>query len=612
MTSPPADAPRSPAPRLTPRALRMTSGAARDRARAGAAAVVAFGLVALAHGLLPGMINAATINYFTEASIRCTHDLGWSLATSSCHAFGEPVGFPLFTGGPLIVVGALLMHLPGVDSLGATVAAGLVFDALALAGGYALMRRLGVDRWIALGTATAYAASLTVVGMEGFGGTFVGYALLPAYAWTDLKVMDELDRVRLRRPAVLVIAYAVVRTSALFMDGYSFVASALVGACLWGAWLLGRSRPARRRATGAAAAAAANLVALVAYTLYVPIDYPTSPIEIFRAMGLDLVTLVVPSDYVWFASKLGIAADHADLWGDTSNAMYNYAGFACVGLAIYCVVRNRRSPPVLALAVAGAIALVMSLGPAVKVDAVRAPGVAVYAMPEGQAPELPWDRLLVTLPGLESMRATYRWFGVTRFALIVLAGLGVAQLARGPSRRRRLAAGLLAAVAVVELLPTMPIFVRAYNANYAQRVAFERDVAEPLDRATRDGERVFFLNYDGAHNDFLANYLASATGLRTYNVGGDKNLIYAMSNWPPDVAALAAPGVTPDAVEHALRAGTVDTVIAPFFHLQTNSVVWPPAPDTVTAAQGAFAPVLERSDLEVRRTAWFATIRLRP
>ena len=583
------------------------------RAALAAAAVLALALAALAQGLLPGMVNAETMTYFGEGSVRCMHDLGLSAFTSWCHAYGEPGGFPLLTGGPVVAVGALLMALPGVDSLGAYVAAQLVFTAVGLAGGYALMRRLGAAAWIALAASAVYAISPSVIGMEGFGGTFSGFALLPAYAFLDLVVMDRLARPGGRRSTLVLLlaAYALVRTGALFMDGYSFFASGLVGACLWIAWLLRRGLGGRVRAGGVAVAVVANLVAIALYALYVPIDYVASPIEVFRSMGLDLVTLAEPSQYVWWASKLGVATDHSGLWGDSSNSMYNYVGLGSLALAAWYLVRRPRHGRALALAAAGLVALVLSFGPALKVDAARVPGAAVYAMPEGQATELPWDHLLVTVPGLKSIRATYRWFSVTRLALVVLAGLGVAELARSRRRSWRIAAVVAGGAAAIELLPTIPYFVRVYRANYEDRAQAMAQVTPDLRRTLRPGERVFFLNYDGAHNDFLVNDLAPAAGLRAYNTGGDKNLMFAMSRWPAEVKALVPPGVGPAAVEQALRSGRVDAVVAPYFHLQADSQTWPPAPATVAAARGAFAPILTDPRLRVTRAHWFATLRLR-
>jgi hypothetical protein len=232
-------------------------------------------------------------------------------------------------------------------------------------------------------------------------------------------------------------------------------------------------------------------------------------------------------------------------------------------------------------------------------------------MPKGQARELPWAQAYVKLPGLESMRASYRWFGVSRMALIVLAGLALAQLARGPGRRRQVLVLLLAGAALVEVLPTVPLLVRGYRENARDRASVQREVGAPLDRATRSGERAFFLSYDGTHNDFLAGYLAPAAGLRTFNSGGDKNVVFAMSRWPAEVGAIAGPGPSPAAVERALRSGAVDVVVAPYFHMRENAAQWPPSPQVRAAAEAAFAPLLADPALEVKRNRWFATIRLR-
>ena len=572
------------------------------------AAATALALVAIAQGLLPGMIAGATISYWGEASVQCTHDLGLHALTTRCHAFAEPVGFPLLTGGPTIALAALLMYLPGVDSLGALILSQLAFVGLGMAGIFGLMRRLGAGPWVALGTATAWGLSPTLVGLTGFGGTYVGYALLPAYAFADLVAIDALERRRGFSLAGTLLAYATVRTGALFMDGYSFIGSGLVSVSLWVAWLVPRRR---LRLRGAAVLIGANVIAYAAYRLYVPVDYEASPDALFRAMSLDLATLVAPSNDIWFASKLGIAADHARLWGDTTNSMFNYTGFVGVGLAAWFLVRRWRSPIPSALAVAGAIALVLSFGPVVKFDVARTPGADVYDMPAAAAPALPWGAALDDVPGLKSIRATYRWYAVSRMALIVLAGLAVAELARGPGRRRQIVALSIAAVAVAEVLPTVPLFVRGYRANYDDRVAVRSEVVPELERASADGERVFFLSYDGAHNDFLANYLAAAAGLRAYNAGGDKNSGYAMRNWPPEVSALTSGEVAPEAIERALRSRKVDVVVAPFFHLHANSATWPPSPQQATDARRAFARVLRSRRFDVKRGRWLATIRRR-
>jgi hypothetical protein len=583
----------------------------KARAMFGVALVAATLAAAAVQGALPGLIYVEHIQYFNEGSIRCMHDLGLHALTSRCHAFGEPVGFPLLTGGPLIALGTALMYLPGVGSLGAVGGALVLFDALGIVGGAALMRRLGAGPWVALGVATAWTISPSVVSLGSYGGTLVGYVLLPAYAYLDLVVMDALADRRGRRLSLLLAGYALARVAALFLDGYSFVTSALVGACLWTAWLLARDRTAGQRVRGAAVFGLANLLALALYLAYVPFDFPDEPIEIFRALGLDPVTLALPSQSIWWASKFGLAVDHsARLWGDPSAVQWNYVGYVGLGLAVWCLVRRRRDPLVLALTVAALVAFVLSLGPAFKLDAPRRSDAVRYTMPKGEFPELPWAPLFEGVPGVESMRATYRWFGVTRMVLILLAGLAIAELARGPGRARTAVALLLAGIAVVEVLPTVPLYLRIYRDRYEDRVQIREQLVEDLDRATNEGERAFVLSDNGAHNDFVVNYLASATGLRTYNAGGDKNAYYARSAWPPEIRQLAPGQVPPGAVERALRSGKVDVVVAPFFSLQSASDFWPPLPAMEAQARAAFAPILAAPRLKVARYRWFATVRL--
>jgi hypothetical protein len=596
------------------------AGAASGRGRSPEAlaalvlALPALLFVLFVHGFLPGYASDAPTTYLSEGSIECLNDLGASALWSWCHDYGEPLGYPLLTGGPVLALGALVMYLPGVDAGGAYLLASAIFLAIALAGGYALLRRLGAGPLVALGAATAFLLAPTVLGLRSFGGTFFGFALLPAYAYADLLAFDAVGRARGRALVLAVLGYGAVKTAALFMDGYSFIAANLVSAALLVSWLLSADATARRRVGAVALFLLANLVALALYTLYVPGTYEPNPIEIFRAMGLDVVTLVAPTEWNWTAAKLNYASDHRDLWGDGTNSAFNYVGFVCVALAVVYLLTRPRQPAALGLAAAGLVALVLALGPSLKLDDAKPPASGPitfqsYLMPEGQAvADLPWAKVFTALPGLESMRATYRWYAVTRLALIVLAALAIAALLRAGGRRRWLALAL-AAIGLIELLPNVPLYTQTARAHHRQIAAMQGSAGAEVRDATRSGERAFFLNYDGTHNDFLANYLAASADLRAYNAGGDKNSILATGQWPPEVGALAAANVNADALAQAFEAGNLDVVVAPFFHLRWSSYAWPPAPADRTGAEKAFAPMLRDPRFEVDRRRWIATIR---
>jgi hypothetical protein len=573
---------------------------------AGAAVLL---LILLVHGFLPGLVNDGPWNYLLEGDMRCLDLMGTEALRSWCDWYGLPSGYAFMSSGPIVWLGWALVYTTGMSSYAAYLITAAAFDAVALTGGYALMRRLGAGRAVALGTAAVYLVSPTVVGMGNFGGTFTGFALLPAYAFADLAVMDALARGNRRVMAAAATGYGALRTFALFLDGYSFVVSALLAALLWLAWLLREPVSGRRRIAGLITFAGAQLVAFALFTLYTPAFPDAPPLEIFRAMALDVVTLVAPTDRIWGADVLGLASDHSDLWGDGTNAAFNYLGLVCVALAAATVVTRFRDRRVVAIALAGALALVLALGPSLKVAELRAAAGDAYLMPAGAATaDLPWSGLYTAVPGMEEMRAAYRWSGLTRLALIVLAGLAVDRLARAP--RRRLLTGAVALLAVAEIAPNLPLYHDIYRQNYRERAALDREIVPDLQAATERGERAFFLSPDASYNDYLVNYLAPTMEVRAFNAGGDKNAAFAQASWPPAVAALTRPDRTADDVETALQSG-VGVVVAPYFDLRMATYAWPPTPAERAAAGRAYAPVLADPRFAVRRHRWFATIRLR-
>lgn len=576
---------------------------------------VLFCLVLLMHGALPGLVNDPSIGYLVEGSMTCLKQMGFQAITARCNTLGEPFGYPFLSAGPFIALGAVLMYLPGVGSGGAHMLAWAIFLALAMGSGFVLMRRLGAGSLVALVTSFLYLVTPTVVGMRGFLGTSVGYVLLPGYVLADLYAIEAAEKQSNKRLGIVFVGYSLVKILAAFMDGYSFVASSVVSALLWLGWVIrSRSVPQIRRFAGPGMLVGASLLAYVTYSAYVPAGLVGGePIQVFRSMGLDLVTLVAPSRYIWPAAALDYDVSFARLWGDGTNLAYNYVGFGCLILAAACLWLRRRDGRVVALAVAGLLALVLSFGPALKVAVDRGPAEAVpsyetYLMPQGLAPEMPWSSLFTLVPGLNSMRASYRWFGITRLVLVLLAGLSVALLVKSGGRTRVLVL-CLAAAAVVEMAPNAPLLVHQHRTGRAAMEAVTREVGHVLRDNTREGERVFFLNYDGEHNDWLAHYLAPLAGLRAYNAGGDKNALLAANHWPDEIKAMAGFDVGPDDVMAGFEAGNTDVVIAPYFHLRRSTYQWPPSPAEQDEARLAFTALLDDPRFEVSEHRRLAIIR---
>ena len=566
------------------------------------------------NGLFPGDSPSASSAYIYAGQIKCAANMGLRSLVDYCDQMGAPQGFPFLHGLVGTLLGSLLMSLPGVGAFQAYLLIGWLSVAVGMTGGFLLMRRLRAPWVVALLTPAVYLCSPSVMTLPGFGATWTGFVLLPFYIWVHVAVMDRLDRPGSCWPALA--SLWLVSFLAVFTDGYSFIMGWLLAGCLWVAWALGTVVTRNRRLLGLGCAAGAAVTAVVAYQWYVPGgSFTATSIDLFRSMGLDLATLVLPTRQFWLWDLLSIRADFTLLWGDTTNSSFNYIGVVMVALATgLLVVRRRRlGGRVIAFAVAGGIALVLALGPSLKINDERPAalgGVVTYnsyLMPADEAAiGLPAQLLYQHVPGFQDLRATYRWFVLTRFCVIVLAGLAVAELSRSG---RRTTAVVLAVIAIVETAPNVPLRAGMHSDYGDQVAALRTDLVPDFQAAVRRDDRLLFLP---ANNDYLVDLLAPAARVRTYNAGGDKNLTLARDSWPSPVrTAVATFGKAgeADAIDAALASGVVDAVVLPRLNLHRSAGHWPATAEEQSVGDTAAGRLLADPRFVVRRTDWFWTIR---
>ena len=436
--------------------------------------------------------------------------------------------------------------------------------------------------------------------------------LLPAYVFAGL-VLLQLYEGRRWLPAAagsVVLAFLMV-----FTDGYAYVTASVLLAALGLQWAIRSSIPWRTRLTGIAVWCAANAAAVVAYGAYVPgprKQFPVS-IDVFRAFGLDVWTLVAPQPAVWWPSLIGWHVTVPKLWGDGSNIFANYVGFVTVALVAWYLIRGRGDAvgPARALALAGAAALLMSLGPSLKVHdvaAVRANSIsdAVTTLP---LPPVRW--LYRHVPGLDDMRATYRWFIATRFVLIFVAGLAVAGLARDRRRAVRAAAIIVAVLAAAETLPNIPEHLdkRSSSAQYVKTV--QAALLPDLRRLVHPGDRLLVLP---TSNDFLANALIPFTDGAAYNIGIDKNHSLSRRSWPVEIRIADRAYLTRRAADRicdAFRGGDLDLVLLPYVSFNRGAFVFPPPPETAAAFRTRAAFLSADPRFVAEQGAWMLALRPR-
>ena len=568
-------------------------------------ALALFVLVVVIHGLVPG-----TFFPVLGASLAVVA-LGESLALGSLWScpqhFGYPLGAPVATGAPVVYVEAVLIKIFGLSGVNAFIVANWIFLAAAFLGARALLRSFGIGEWLASLSSAIYLTSIFILGHQGITVLMLAFALLPCSILLDLSIHNALASAQCQsatKVGLLVACSFAWRIGLLLLDGYTFVISAVFPFCLLVFAIATRPRMGWKRWLGyASLIVAAYGVAYAVYGWYIPggSGYAAMPADFFRAQGADLATLVVSlnnSSQLW--SWIGISPQYTayQFYGDGSNAFYNYLGLSLlIGIA-GAVFLWRREPVVRPLVAAGAICLLLAIGPSIKVMDIRPPVPATgkitfsdYLMPPQQATlNLGTDRLYTQPPGIRVMRAVYRWLSGFKAVIFLLSTTALAFLLR--SRRFVLAGVCLCLLVVDSVPPIKPSFAR-YAAFEKAKQRFYGELIPEMRSVIGPRSTVLFVS---SENDYLANPIATALDVRTYNVGGDKNVDMAKLHWPPEVQAIRA---GKDVIKNARRLherGDLDFLVFPHFNLRWDSYRWPPNPKQVAELKGAAQTILSQTD----------------
>lgn len=567
-----------------------------------AGAVMTLALLAL-HGQLTSLVVSSTRYFMAVGLIECGAASLRDLAVGQCPYLGDGTG-SIANGVGFVALGTGFVRVLGVSAAWGYVLASTVLMAAAVAGTYLLARRLGVGRVLALAVTFLYLASPSLISMHGLGTTFWGLALVPAGVEVALRAGDAMRGSWWARVGWFA-GWVGATTFLLFLDGYGYVMTQVATGILTlpSLW---RSPRGWRNLLPFVGLAVVNVVAYLTHRQVVPTgSWDTSPIDLFRAMGADLLTFLVPTDetwWVWFASPV----DPDVLWGDRTNSVGNYLGLGLLVLAVAGAWLARRERRAVVWTMVGLVAVagLLALGPSLKFGEVR--GLLVppipyssYLMPEADAVlGLPTTWLYENVPGFAMMRATYRWVVLVRLGMLVLAALGVQALLARRRPAGRWAVAVLCAVAVLEVSPDVGGMTDLGRRNAATVRQFDADVLDPMRAAVPEGTRVVFAPGAIGGNDYLANYLAPMMGVRAHNIGGDKALAEVRRTRPEAVTALLA-AEPEDFVEAAvlvLHGGDADAIVVPYFDLRWSADRWPTSAQWTERGRAATAQVRTAGD----------------
>lgn len=580
--------------------------------------------VLLAYKLLPGQMPHAQSMIGDAAYAQCLHDTRMA-GHDGCLAFGYPRGSPKPFGLPVNLVAEALFAGDGRVSPGEvrTVYAGFVVLAFLLAS--LLFRRVAGGWGLGVTGAGLFLLAPVVQLQSSFGALQLGLALIPGYLLLDALLLDALRARRHGRAALLLVLVAGVRVFALFLDGYSFLFAAALSAVYFtvaaGAGGRGRRWPAL---VALAAHVACTALAAWIYRRYMPGGLGVMPVDFFRGAGVDVATMLLPMQWQGLYGVLGIGLDIQPemSYGGRASLLGLFVGYSSLlagGVLAWAVATRRaRRPGPLAggILLAGAVAVLLSLGPSLKFDDFRdghtrasALGFEAYLMPE-EAATLPLHTgwIYQNVPGIRNARVLARWQVLARLALVTVVLLALAALWR--SDRRALAAAL-AVFAFLEVAPDPRTVLADSRGASARADLVYRVHGGEFARVVQPGERVLLLQmHAGASdNEFAANTLCALARAHCYNAGGDKASIVVSSAWPPGIGEARKRKDPGRHVRTAFASGVLDAVVVPHFDLRLVVYPWSTHVVDVAALRRSVDAAFGGGDLRIEQHDGFTVVR---
>lgn len=530
----------------------------------------------------------------------------------NCPIIGVPRGSLFVQGAPFYYLGAFIIQFTG-NAVYAIQYTNLIFLIAAFYGFVALCIRLGARFFIANYFAIIYLISPFLIGhVAGFSVTGLGFAILPLAILMDLILINLIRSFSTTSHIQIylyMLAYAVFRLFYIFLDGYAFLFSLLVS------FFLGLSYYIARKKRNSTINKLATLTSISTWPVFAPFiimmsnilavliykilvlrggSYEAMPPDFYRGSGVDLITLIWPSDKYFFANKLGFSFkfNSLDFFGDGSNVIFNYLGVLLIlGLIIF-IKRFKAINydwKLYGLLIVLVTSFVLSLGPSLKINdhtnINKDKGIVVkfhdYLMPKGVATlDFGTDVFFSKIPGINNIRAVHRWNHVVRLILLIFTCLLVSLLV---NKNKKMAYMLM----VIIMLDNLPSAINNLQLNknlYNQFQQFNNDIIEPLRKDLIPGEKVFYIS---TANDYLADYLTDKTNTKSFNVGGDKSIVLAQEEWPRQIVEFRKNKNIKINLIDLLEQNIADVLVLPFFSLRWDSYSWPPSSEKImlTSAQ---------------------------
>ena len=547
-----------------------------------------FVLLVIVYGLIPGKnLWSLGTSYTMLANTQALVNQGlfdWSYLTN----MGYPAGFPILSGLPFVYISSSLSILFHVDSYTANIFTGILFLLVSFISLALLLRSLETGWYISVTFSALFLVQHFVYGQAGYHYMLYGFILLPCYIFVDILFFKNMLNNSVSSSCLAwksiffwLFLLSIIKSFSLFMDGYSFVISSLYSFALAVVYFVRKRRFDDVVVSYLGVVITSCGVAVLLYKLYVTggAGFHLMPPDFFRAQGIDVVSFFQPGKDLFFFNFAGIgrAWNGLSFYGDGCNVKYSYLGYGLLFLFFGALFKVKKSPVVIALIVSGFIALLLSLGPSLKLNNQKDVGTKTeftfedYLMPKSAATlNLNTDIIYQKVPGLNNMRVVSRWVLLFKLTLVVCSALFVAYLKKQGLGKMAI---FLTVLAFCELFPNLGHRYALHSYFFNSLEKFDQSVVDPLGKYIGDNDKIAFLS---SNNDFLANYISASHNAMSYNCGIDKNLEIAKQKWPDSIGKIISGNNLNVNLYDAMKKGIVGAFIIPYFNLRWHSYYWPP------------------------------------
>ncbi len=434
---------------------------------------------------------------------------------------------------------------------------------------------LGTTLRTSIFASVVYLTSPLVWWHSGYSFLSFGFALMPLYIYMIFFIIKS----EFHNKGVY-FTFLILSILSVFTDGYTFVMFALSYLIILFLNLVSKKTPRKKVIF---LFSYGIFVFFISYVLYVNYTHTTSfeiwSMDYYRGFGIDLTMLLYPTEGIyWFYDILGLSVERSstEFFGDASvwSVSFSFLLMLFAAIALFFI-KNEYKTSLFTIAIFG---LYLSMGPSLKINSTRSIEQINSknfdnAMQKEYAIASTGNEFLYKyVPGIKNMRATYRWIGLFQVALF---GLFIILLSRLESQDKKYLAYCILILSVVFNMPNPISRFKSTLANRDAMIDIDNKLVKLLKQNVIANSNVAFVPY---YNDHFANYLAAKSDIRTYNIGGDKNLEIAMINWPQSMLNFAQ--IAPSSkfvynIQNILFSKDVDYIIFPYIDMLWGAYEWP-------------------------------------